>query len=163
MTELKLLALDEEDLQIISTFVQDAVVRVGDIGFAERDNRFALLLNRYAWEVGDNRRSTGERRRTALHFDRVLGVQTTGINLDAAEGALELLGLTFEPKEAPGGALTLNFAGGGTVRLQVECIEARLADLGAAWSARVRPHHDLDAINGQGGAKGQGGANRQDK
>jgi len=144
MTELKLLALDPEDLQIISTYVQDGVVRVGDVGFAERDNRFALLLNRYAWEVGNSRRSSGERRRSALHFDRVQAVQATGINLEATDGALELLGLIFEEQAAPGGFITLNFAGGGTIRLQVECIEARLADLGAAWSARVRPSHDLE-------------------
>ena len=29
---------------------QDATVRVGEMGFARADRRFALIMNRYAWE-----------------------------------------------------------------------------------------------------------------
>lgn len=144
MADLKLLALDEDDLAVISAHVQDAVVRVGDMGHVARDKRFALLMNRYAWEAGGTkRRAKGERRRTGLHFDRVEKVQTSGINLQSHDGALELLSVTFEPGTKPSGTILLSFAGGGTLRLTVECIEARLADLGAAWSAKMRPEHDL--------------------
>lgn len=140
MTDLKLLALDDEDLEIISATTQDAVIRVPDMGFAEADHRFALLMNRYAWEVGG--RSTGQRRRTALSFARVNAVATAGINMSAAEGVLELLDIRFEPGEIPAGTLELRFAGGGAIRLTVECIEARLEDLGAAWAAKAKPEHD---------------------
>ena len=50
MTDLKLMALDGEDLEVISAHTQDATVRVGDMGFAKADRRFALIMNRYAWE-----------------------------------------------------------------------------------------------------------------
>ncbi len=140
MTDLKLLALDSEDLEVISATTQDAVVRVSDIGFAERDHRFALLMNRYAWEVAGGR-SAGQRRRAALSFARVNGVTFAGINLNATEGVLELLDIRFEPTEDPAGLIELRFAGGGTVRLAVECIEAGLEDLGAAWAAKGRPEH----------------------
>ena len=57
-----------------------------------------------------------------------------------------LLAVTFEPAadpaQAPSGAVVLTFAGGGGVRLEVECIEGRLADLGAAWEARAKPAHE---------------------
>jgi Protein of unknown function (DUF2948) len=140
MTDLKLLALDGEDLEVISAHVQDAVIRVGDMGYVARDRKFALLMNRYAWEA-DSGKGRGQRRRAALHFDRVLSAKISGIDQTAHDGVLELLSIGFEEADPPGGVITLNFAGGGTVRLEVECIEARLVDGGAAWAAKARPAH----------------------
>lgn len=140
MADLKLLALDSEDLETISATTQDAVVRVPDMGFAEGDRRFALMMNRYAWEI-DGKRGPGQRRRTALTFNRVNRVQAAGINLGASEGVLDLLDIHFGPTEMPAGIIELRFAGGGTIRLEVECIEVRLEDLGAAWSAAAKPEH----------------------
>ena len=145
MTDLKLLALDAEDLEVISATTQDAVVRVGDMGYAQADKRFALLMNRYAWEEsGKEAAKKGQRKRTALHFDRVEAVQAAGINLESQEGALELLAIRFLPASDPAGTVELSFAGGGTVRLTVECLEARLSDLGATWAAAAKPAHALD-------------------
>lgn len=138
MPDLKLLALDTEDLQVISATTQDAVVRVGDMAFAKADHRFALLMNRFAWEEDGK---TRQRKRAALHFDRVTDVQFQGIDLNAVEGVLELLAITFTTTDDPAGAVDLDFAGGGTVRLTVECLEARLMDLGAAWAAKATPAH----------------------
>jgi len=143
MTDLKLLALDSEDLDVLSAATQDAVVRVPDMGYAVADRRFALLMNRYAWEVSPTGRDKGQRRRAALSFARVGGVATTGIEMNAQEGVLELLDIRFAPTapEEPGGTIELRFAGGGTIRLAVEVIEARLEDLGAAWAAQGKPEH----------------------
>lgn len=138
MPDLKLLALDSEDLDVISATTQDAVVRVADMGYARGDHRFALLMNRYAWEAEGKR---GQRKRAALHFDRVNGVKVAGIDTNASEGVLELLAISYEPVDNPSGIVELRFAGGGTVRLEVECLEARLQDLGAAWAARMKPEH----------------------
>jgi hypothetical protein len=138
MPDLKLLALDSEDLDVISATTQDAVVRVGDIGFAKADHRFALLMNRFAWEEEGR---TKQRKRAALHFDRVNDVKVSGIDMNAVEGVLELLTIRFAETDAPAGAVDLDFAGGGTIRLTVECLEARLQDLGAAWAAKATPEH----------------------
>lgn len=143
MTDLKLLALDTEDLEVVSAYVQDAIVRVEDMGYVKSDRRFALLMNRFAWEEGDDR-SKGQRKRAALHFDYIDDAQISGIDLKAREGVLELLSVTFAPSELPQGEVILSFAGGGTVRLTVECLEARMRDLGAAWVAKARPAHQLD-------------------
>jgi hypothetical protein len=138
MPDLKLLALDREDLDVISATTQDAVVRVGDMGYAKADRRFALLMNRFAWEEGGPKR---QRRRAALHFDRVEDVKSSGFDTNAVDGVLELLAIRFTPSEDPAGTIDLDFAGGGTVRLTVECLEARLQDLGAAWAAKATPEH----------------------
>ena len=144
MTDLKLIALDTEDLEVISAHVQDAVLRVADMGYARADRRFALLMNRFDWEADVARRGKGIRKRAALHFDAVQSVVTNGFDPSSAEGVLELLAITFTPIDGPSGIVELSFAGGGTVRLGVECLEARLSDLGAAWAAAAKPKHALD-------------------
>jgi hypothetical protein len=79
-----------------------------------------------------------------VRFERVKAAQVQGIDLKQKDAVLELLAVTFEPGEEPSGTLTLLFAGGGAIRLQVECIEAELRDLGAAWKTRRKPRHASD-------------------
>jgi hypothetical protein len=141
---LKLVALDEEDLAVLSAHVQDAVLKVADLVYLPRESRFAVGMNRFTWETADRARRGYERRRAALTFDRVRSVKTNRIRRDQPDAVLELLAVDFETADAPAGAIHLLFAGGGTVRLEVECIEARLADLGVAWATTAKPKHDLD-------------------
>lgn len=141
---LKLLAMDEEDLAILSAHLQDAVVKQTDMGFLPRTQRFVLLLNRFDW---DQKVLANEsvRRRSGLHFERVRSVQSRGFQQARREGVLNLLAVTFEPKEAPSGFVRLTFSGGAEVRLEVECIEASLRDLGPAWGCAHAPHHAENA------------------
>ena len=143
MQPLKLAALDEDDLKIVSAHVQDAVMKVGDLDYAARSKRFVAAMNRFAWEAsrGGLFRRHNERRRSVLHFDRVLSVRTTGVDVSRPDEVLSLLAIRFDTGEAPAGAIELVLSGGGIVRLEVECIEARLADLGAAWETASRPLH----------------------
>lgn len=141
---LRLAALDEEDLAVISAHVQDAVLMVGDLHWTPASHRFTLAMNRFAWEAGPaGRAKSWQRRRAVLQFDRVLAAQAQCIRRDRPDAVLELLAVTFEPTDAPAGHVVLAFAGGGSLRLAVECIEARLADLGAAWQTKALPVHDL--------------------
>lgn len=143
---LKLAAIDEEDLAVVSAHVQDAVLKVGDMVYLPKERRFALAMNRFAWETADDGSRRGhERHRAALIFDRVRAVKTSGIDRARPDAVLELLAVAFDPTDAPAGLVTLFFAGGGAVRIEVEVIEARLADLGAAWAARAKPSHDIDS------------------
>jgi hypothetical protein len=142
MDQLKLVALDEQDLKIVSAHVQDAVMKVGDLNFLTGEKRFVMAVNRFAWETRTGFfRPRYERRKCVLDFNRVLGVRTHGIDRNKPEDVLSLLTIRFHEREAPAGAVELVFAGEAAVALQVECIEARLADLGAAWEASSRPIH----------------------
>jgi hypothetical protein len=143
MTDLKLLAFDSEDLEVISTHVQDAVVRVGDIGYAQADRRFALLMNRFDWETGILA-NKAQRKRAAIDFGGVRAVASSGFDQNARDGVLELLALSFAETEAPAGIVELTFAGGATIRLTVDVLEARFQDLGAAWATKAKPQHALD-------------------
>jgi hypothetical protein len=143
MTDLKLIALDTEDLEIVSAHAQDAVIRTADMGYAKGDKRFALLMNRFDW-ASDKPRSKGVRKRSALYFSGVTHAAFAGFDPAAPEGVVELLAIVFQPTDAPAGIVELRLAGGGTIRLSVDYLEARLADLGAAWAAAAKPKHVLD-------------------
>jgi len=144
MDRLKLVALDEEDLTILSAHVQDAVLKLGDMKFMRAARSFVVPMNRFAWE----RRAGAfagppERRNSVLHFGRVTRAASSGLSAAKPSDVLSLLALRFHPGEAPAGAVELVFSGGAAVRLEVECIEAQLADLGGAWEASSRPRHGI--------------------
>jgi hypothetical protein len=149
MEQLKLVALDAEDLEVISAHLQDAVMRVGDMTYLPREQRFAMILNRFNWEQAleqkpRHRHLSFERRRTGLHFDRVSKVKTRNVDPTARDTVLELLAIRFEENDPPAGHIELVFAGDASIRLDVECIEAALRDLGACWGTDVRPAHAVD-------------------
>lgn len=142
MEPLKLVALDAQDLDVVSAMTQDAVMKVGELTFFPAGKRFVIALNRFVWEKQPRLfRSQPERRASVLHFEGVKGVRTTGIARERQDDVLSLLAIRFRPDEAPAGAIDLIFAGQAAIRLDVEFIEARLADLGPAWQAASRPVH----------------------
>ncbi|EJB04287.1 Protein of unknown function (DUF2948) [Rhizobium leguminosarum bv. trifolii WSM597] len=142
MTELKLVALDDEDLAIISAHMQDSVFKVGDIDWSPRDAQFALAVNRFVWEGAERKRRGFERRRAALVFKRVLAVRSLGIDRGKRDEVLSLLALRFEQKsEGPEGTIELSLSGTASIALDVECIEVQLADIGGAWEASSKPRH----------------------
>jgi hypothetical protein len=145
MEDLKLIALDPEDLRVLACHLQDAVIRVGDMAYLKKEMRFAAVANRFDWErAAQDPEGAYQRRRSAVRFERVKAAQVQGVDLKQKDAVLELLTVAFEPGEEPSGTLTLLFAGGGAIRLQVECIEAELRDLGAAWRTRRKPEHTSD-------------------
>jgi Protein of unknown function (DUF2948) len=152
MADLKLIALDADDLAVISAHLQDAVLKVAELAYLPKAKRFAAMANRFDWlealEDGKGGADGFARRRTALRFERVLGAKVSGIDLKNGSAVLSLLAIRFEPKEAPGGDIVLVFADGGAIRLQVEVIEASLKDLGPIWQAKSKPQHPDDPTGG---------------
>jgi hypothetical protein len=137
---LRLLAQDAEDLAVISAALQDAVAKIGDIAFEPVARRLTIAVNRYRWERDDR---VNERVRAGLQLGGVLGVRSRKLRREAKGAVVELLAVTFEPGEAPGGAVIFSFAGGGDLRAEVECLEAVLADVSTPWpTPRVPAHED---------------------
>ncbi|WEK58664.1 MAG: DUF2948 family protein [Candidatus Brevundimonas phytovorans] len=131
---LRLLAEDAVDLQIISAALQDAILRPVDIRWEKEARRLTIILSRFCWECG------GTRVMSAMQFGDVEAVKSRRLPR-LPESALELLALDFEPTEAPGGRVILMFAGGGDLRIDVECLDAVLTDLSDRWPARMAPTH----------------------
>lgn len=140
MSQLKLMAMDAEDLKVVSSCCQDSVLKIGEMNFLAKEKRFFLTLNRFAWEVSGAKRK--ERRRAVLHFERVNKVSLSGIDRSDPEMVTSLLAVLFEEGDKPQGTIELVFAGDGAIRLDVECVEAQLTDMPAAWEAQSTPSHD---------------------
>ena len=137
-----LAAEDAEDLEIISARLQDAVARVKDLAWLPHAHRFAALFNRFKWEDVQRKRA-GLRVRSGLVFENVMSAKSRNILYGDPEAVLSLLAIRFSARvpEDPGGTIELVFSGGGTLRLEVECIEASLADVSGEWAARGQPSH----------------------
>ncbi|MEM6617371.1 MAG: DUF2948 family protein [Pseudomonadota bacterium] len=145
MTPLKLIAMDADDLAIVSAQIQDAVLKAPNLHFYRSNNRFVVEMNRFAWDAKSDGKPS-ERRNAVLHFDRVRAVRHRNIPLSRTKDVLNLLAVTFEAAEEPAGTVTLHFSGDMAIRLEVECIEARLIDLGGAWSTKNTPTHDISDV-----------------
>ncbi len=136
-----LMAADNEDLKAVSAMLQDAVVKIGDIAYLKEERRFALVANRYCWEVKRSFMHPGFRVRAGLHFDDVKTVRAKSVRLDAKDAIIDILSVAWEGEEN-GGTITLELAGGGTIALETEAINVTVKDLSAPWRAARRPQHE---------------------
>ena len=135
---LRLLAEDAEDLEVISAALQDAVTRIGDIRWEKAARRLTIAVNRYRWEAPEG---APERVRAAVQLGGVLAVRSRNLRPEARDAVVELLAVTFTPGEAPGGTVTFAFADGADLAVEVECVDAALADVSAPWKAPHTPGH----------------------
>jgi hypothetical protein len=129
--QLKLIALDADDLSVISAHVQDAHVQTSDIVWRQHEKRLVVGMNRLDWEQTLSGGTRPRRLIAALRFDRVLACKSRNIDLEQPQATLELVGIEFHPGESPSGSALLLFNHGGALRLDVECLECELTDLGA--------------------------------
>ena len=142
---LKFVALDSEDLEVVSTHLQDAVVKASEVLWRPQEHRVVVALNRFDWESAQTPQPGDKpefrRRRAALRFERVLACKCRDLRPAEKDAVLNLLAVEFKETDAPAGIVTLTFSGGPALRLEVECLEAELADLGPTWTAAACPAH----------------------
>jgi hypothetical protein len=143
--ELKLVAIDQDDIEVVSAHLQDALVRIADIFWKPHDHRFVMALDRFDWTSVIDAKTKGtpdyRRCRTALRFERVLSCKCRNVDPTDKNARLNLLAVEFTERDAPGGIVIMTFSGGGVIRLEVECLEAELADLGEVFVADICPNH----------------------
>jgi hypothetical protein len=147
MMPLKFAAFDAEDLEVISTHLQDAAVKVADIMWRPQERRLIVVLNRFDWVSADCQRSGLRRCRSALRFERVSACKCRHVDPGGKDAVLNLLAVEYEATDTPAGVVKLTFSGGAVLRIDVECLEAELADLGPSWSVAARPEHVVDNPN----------------
>jgi hypothetical protein len=141
---LKLVALDRDDLDVVSTHLQDAVLKVCDVIWHPAEQRVVLALSRFDWGCTCDGSPDLRRCRTALRFERVSCFKARNVRPTDKGAVLNLLAIEFAEDDPPGGVVTLIFSGGAAMRLEVECLECEVADLGPAWNVRARPEHPDD-------------------
>ena len=138
---LKLIALDREGLSVISAHAQNTCVKRSDMAWLPKQRRFVLFGMRFDWvgaKFGPPERVGG-----VLRFDRVMKVSHIGLRDKKNDDVLNLLGVAFVKTDPPAGMITLAFADGALVRLEVECVEAELRDMGPRRPAEACAGHAL--------------------
>jgi len=140
---LKLLALNDDDLKVLSAHLQDSVVLVKDIIFLKKSRTFLMMVNRFVWEdieLGIFREN--KRIRCAVKFENVLQVKSRNINQKKKDKILELLSIDSEVKNNKK-ELLITFAGNNEIVLMVEEINILLDDVGLPWKVKHVPKHQL--------------------
>jgi hypothetical protein len=147
MEPVKFVALDRDDLEVVSAHLQDAEVKVADVHWRPQEKRLVLGVARFDWMAANSPAPEFRRCRSALRFDRVLACKCKHVNPAGKDAVLNLLAIDFTETESPAGVVTLTFSGGATLRLEVECLEVELVDLGPTWTAGECPAHVHDVID----------------
>lgn len=144
-TPLNLVAMDDEDLQILSSLVQDAVFPITEMRWISSERQLAILLNRFRWEDTTRDIHGAERVRALLVIENVMGVASQGIDRDERDAILQVLSATFEPGQDADGDVSLILAGDGIIRARVEALEIRLRDVTRPYRAPSgkAPDHNL--------------------
>lgn len=136
---LKLIALDQDQLTILSSLTQDSIIKADDIGYDKSSKRLAFLMNRYRHEESESSRI-----RSALHFDYVDSIKFLGIDLGSSKDILVLLTIKFVTTSKPSGSIFLEFSDNKSLTFNVENIETFLTDIGESWVIPNKPIHDKD-------------------
>ena len=151
MEPVKFVALDKDDLEVVSTHLQDAQVQVADVHWRPAEKRLVLAVDRFDWPAAVCSQEPELRRcRSALRFERVLACKCKHVNPAGRDTVLNLLAVEFDESDTPAGVVTLFFSGGATLRLEVECLECELADLGPVRMATACPIHQDDLPDARG-------------
>jgi hypothetical protein len=140
MDKLRLSAVDAEDLQVISAAVQDSLVAVRDCAYFKDEQRFVLLLNRFRWEADPTVEAAQFRVHSALVFNDVKAVRHQQIPLNEPDRMLELLAVAQEDVHA----VTLRFAAGRAIRLEIGRLACHLGDVGEPWATPWKPAHPVE-------------------
>ena len=143
MDGLKLTALDADDLSVISAAVQDALVAVRDCAYLKPERRFVLLLNRFRWEADPTIDAPFSRTHSALVFNEVKAVRHQNIPLDEPDRMLELLAVSLDGDDSDR-HVTLRFAAGRAIRLEISRLACHLGDVGEPWATPWKPAHPAD-------------------
>jgi hypothetical protein len=144
-----LIAFDADDLAVVAANLQDALVRVDDMVYVPRSKQFAMVASRFDWlkaVAHESDRPCCERCQTGLRFERVLKVSCLGFCCKDRGLILNLLDIGFRATQPPAGVVELIFSAGCALRLEVECLEAGIRDLGVRWKARSAPRHPLAGV-----------------
>src|SRR5258708_33653599 len=117
MEPVKFVALDRDDLEVVSTHLQDALVKVADVMWRPQERRLVVALSRFDWLSAEGTKPELRRCRAALRFERVKCCKCRNVNPAGKDAVLNLLAVGFRETDAPAGNVDLIVSGRGTVRL----------------------------------------------
>jgi hypothetical protein len=158
---LKIIARDAEDLAVVSACLQDALIPLNEMRYLPQERRFIMVANRFRWERAaqaapgavpgaaasnapakdaafDSDDDFGDLQRVnaGICIDRVLSVRSKDIDRSKPDDFMSLLSITLDSN-----TLSMLFAGGGVIQVEIEALSFYLSDLGKAWPTQWQPDH----------------------
>jgi len=139
---LKLIARTEEDLRVVSAYLQDSIASISDIANLKRNKIFLMQLNRFMWEdVEKGIFRKNKRIRTVLKFDNILEVHSKNINRSKKDKFLDFLAIESTRMPDKNYEMKIIFSGNSTIKIKSEVVEVTLDDQGEAWDTKNKPRH----------------------
>ena len=141
---LKLIARVEEDLKVVSAYLQDSIASISDIANLKKNKIFLMQLNRFMWEdIEKGVFRKNKRIRTILKFENVLEVNSKNINQSKKDKFLDLLAIESSQMPDNNYEMKITFAGDSVIKIISEIIEVTLDDQGEAWNTKNKPKHKV--------------------
>ena len=141
---LKLIGKNQDDLKVISAYLQDSIVTVKDIVFLKQNKSFIMIVNRFMWEdVEKGVFRQNKRIRCAVKFEEVIKVESKNINQDNKNKPLECLAIKCSSIFGETYKINIFFAGNSIITITSEVIEVALHDLGKPWNVKHFPIHKI--------------------
>jgi hypothetical protein len=150
---LKLRCEDEEDVVVLSSLLQDALVPMAELAWLPAEKCLVFVASRFIWSecidvtlpVGEAGIECYSRQNFGVTIEGVRAVKSRGIDIDDKSRILELLAITAKA-EGGAAAIELVFAGGAGIRVECERIAVHGQDVGEPWPTLHRPRHpDIEA------------------
>ena len=141
---LKLLGKNQEDLKIISAYLQDSILIVKDIVFLKQNRIFIMIVNRFMWEdIEKGVFRQNKRIRCAVKFEEVIKVKSKNINQKNKNKPLECLAIKCSSIFEETYKIKIFFAGNSIITIISEVIEVALQDLDKPWNVKHIPIHKI--------------------
>ena len=141
---LKLSGKNQEDLKVISAYLQDSILIIRDLVFLKKNRTFIMIVNRFMWEdveKGIFRRN--KRIRCAIKFEEVFKVMSKNINQENKNRPLECLAIKCAQTLEKIYVIKIFFAGNSIITIKSEAIEVVIHDLGKPWNVKHIPQHKI--------------------
>ena len=145
---LNLGALTPEDLEVMSSILQDGIFFIKDLAWSNKKRQVAILVNRFRWENKSEymvKKTLPERVNSLLIIDNVLNVSSQGIDRSDINAPLNLLKLDLK-QSRNSLFLTLLLSDFGAIRCEVEAIQLCMKDVTQPHKAKSRkiPNHPMN-------------------
>ena len=144
---LKLRAVSAEDVEILSTLLQDAIIPGEDMTHDRAGRRFVMVVNRFCWDrppLSDVKSDAGapvyERRLCGIQFHGVDRVRAAGMPPSRRGMLFNLLAITATGS-ANATQLELLFSDNVSLRLDVDSLLILAEDLGDGHPTTNLPSH----------------------
>ena len=139
---LKLIARTEEDLRVVSAYLQDSIASITDIANLKKNKILLMQLNRFMWEdVEKGVFRKNKRIRTIIKIENVLEVHSKNINQTKKDKFLDFLAIESSQMPDKNYEMKIIFAGDSIIKIISEVIEVTLDDQGEAWDTKNKPKH----------------------